>query len=282
MPMKIRKAVIPVAGYGTRFLPYTKAVPKEMLPIVDKPIIQFVVEEAVKSGIEEIIFITASGKHAIENYFDYNLELEQFLKEKGKSDQLQMVRKMSDQAQFFYVRQKQALGNGDAVLLAEPFIGKEPFMVMWGDEFVESKKPATAQLIEAFEKVQAPVINMVKAPKDEFESWCSRYGCLDGTQVEENIYKVNRIVEKPDPADAPSDLFAIGRYLLMPEIFDYLKKLTPGKSGEIWLVDALDAYKKDHPIYGAVTEGTYWDTGNKQQYAKAFIHFAEQLLNDNK
>lgn len=277
--MNIKKAIIPVAGYGTRFLPYTKAVPKEMLPIVDKPIIQFVVEEAVASGIEEIIFVTAMGKHAIENYFDYNLELEHFLKERGKTELLAEQRRGADMAKFFYVRQREARGNGDAVLQAKPFIGKEPFVVMWGDEFFEGSAPATKQLIETYQKVESPVLNVVESPKQEFEDWCSRYGCLDGVETEPTVYKVNRIVEKPSPKEAPSRFFAIGRYLLTPQIFEYLEKLAPGKGGEIWLVDAITEYIKDHPVYAKVTGGTYWDTGNKQSYAKAFCHFAEKLLN---
>lgn len=278
--MKIRKAIIPVAGYGTRFLPYTKAVPKEMLPIIDKPIIQFVVEEAVASGIEDIIFVTASGKQNIENYFDYNLELEQFLKEKGKTDLSHDLRKIADMAKFFYVRQKEPLGNGDAVLQAKPFVGDQPFVVMWGDEFFEGDVPPTAQLIEAYDKLKAPVLNVVESPKDDFDAWCSRYGCLDGIEVEPTIYKINRIVEKPSPPSAaPSHFFAIGRYLLTPEIFEYIENLAPGKGGEIWLVDAITNYNKEHPVYAKVAEKTtYWDTGNKQNYAKAFCHYAKQLF----
>lgn len=276
--MNVRKAIIPVAGYGTRFLPYTKAVPKELLPIVDKPVIHFVVQEAVQAGIEEIIFVTASGKHAIENYFDYNLELEQFLKQKGKHDQVSEIRKIAELAKFVSVRQNEPRGNGDAVLQAAPLIGDEPFVVMWGDEFFESDRPAIAQLIEVYQKMTAPVLNVVAAPADQFDHWCGRYGCLDGVEIEPGIYKVNRIVEKPQVDQAPSKLFAIGRYVLTSPIFGYLKQLKPGKSGEIWLVDAIDQYLKDHPVYAKVTEGTYWDTGDKASYARAFCHFAQNLL----
>lgn len=275
--MKISKAVIPVAGYGTRFLPYTKAVPKEMLPIIDKPIIQFVVEEAVAAGIKEILFITASGKHAIENYFDYNLELEQFLKEKGKDGELKELRKISDAAHFYYVRQKEALGNGDAVLQAQAFIGNEPFAVLWGDEFFESKTPALKQMIDSFEKLEATMLSTVRAPDSEFETWCGRYGCMDGTEVEKNLFKLKRIVEKPDPGEAPSKYFTFGRFIFLPAIFDFLAQLKPGKGNEVWLVDAIDQYLKKHPVYAKAIDGTYWDTGNKEQYAKAFCHFAKKL-----
>jgi UTP--glucose-1-phosphate uridylyltransferase len=268
--MKIRKAVIPAAGYGTRFLPMTKASPKEMLPIIDKPIIQYVVEEAVASGIEDIIIVTGSNKRAIEDHFDYNLELENYLEKCGKVEQLEEIRRIARMANFIYIRQKGPYGNGTPILNVEPIIGKEPFAVLWGDEFIYAEPPRLKQMIEVFDKYNDPVISAVRVPKE----YLNKYGIAKVKDVEEKIFEIEEIVEKPEPDQAPSDLATHGAYILTPDIFDALRNLKPGKGGEVWLVDGINALKKNHKIYAReIKNGKYYDAGNKLEYLKANVEF---------
>jgi UTP--glucose-1-phosphate uridylyltransferase len=268
---KITKVVIPAAGLGTRFLPQTKAMPKEMLPIVDKPVIQYVVEEAVESGIRDVIIITGSGKRAIEDHFDItNAELVKSLESSGKTDTLKEINKIAEMANFIYIRQKGSYGNGTPILCAEPAIDNEPFAVLWGDEFIYSKPPRLAQMIKVYEKYGGMVISGVRIDKKED---LSRYGIADITPVEGNLYKINGIVEKPDPDKAPSNLATHGCYILPPEIFDALRDIKPGKGGEIWLVDAINYLKnKGVPLYTVeIDNARYFDTGNKLEYLKTVV-----------
>jgi len=268
---KIRKAVIPAAGFGTRFLPQTKAMPKEMLPIVDKPVIQYVVEELVASGITDIIIVTGWHKRAIEDHFDYPNELIQTLKEQGKEKQIEEVRRTAELANFIYIRQKGPYGNGTPVLCAKPIIGDEPFVAIWGDEFIYAKPPRALQCIEVFEKYGDPVISAVRVPKTDV----SRYGIVDATNVEKNIWQIKRLLEKPDVDEAPSNLAAHGCYVLTPDIFPLLEKLGPGKSGEVWLTDAIKELMKTRPVYACEVENAkYFDTGNKLEYLKTVVEFA--------
>jgi UTP--glucose-1-phosphate uridylyltransferase len=272
--MKIRKVIIPVAGFGTRFLPYTKAAPKEMLPIVDKPVIQFIVEEAVRSGIEEVILITGQNKRAIEDHFDYNFELEELLKQKGKENEFEEIRRISDMAKFIYVRQKAPLGNGHAVLCAKEVVGNEPFAVVWGDDLFQAKEPHIQQLINVFEKYHQPVISLIKSPKGKFEQYCSRYGCADAEKIDKKTFKIRRLVEKPNPNDAPSNLFSIGGYIFTPDIFPILENTKPGKGGEIWLVDAIEDFAKQGRLYGCLLNGSFYDIGSKTGFLKATVAYA--------
>jgi len=271
---KITKVVIPAAGFGTRFLPQTKAMPKEMLPVVDKPVIQYVVEEAVDSGIKNIIIVTGSNKRAIEDHFDVPLEdLTKNLLQGKKLHLLEEVRKISEMANFIYIRQKGPYGNGTPILSAEPAIEDEPFAVLWGDEFIYSKPPRLAQMIKVYEKYGGIVISGVKIDnKDDLK----RYGIADLTPIEKNIYKINKIIEKPEPEEAPSNIATHGGYILPPEIFRALKKIKPGKGGEIWLVDAINFLKNEGvPLYTVVIENArYYDTGDKFEYLKTVIEFA--------
>ena len=276
MNKKIRKVVIPAAGFGTRFLPQTKAMPKEMLPIVDKPVIQYVVEEAVDSGIKDVIIVTGSVKRAIEDHFDTpNAELIKNLEQGGKHELMEQVMKISEMANFIYIRQKGMYGNGTPVLSAEPAIEDEPFAVLWGDEFIYSTPPRLKQMISVYEKYGGVVISGVRINKKED---LVRYGIADVTQVEGNVYKINEIVEKPNPDEAPSNLATHGAYILPPEIFDALRSLNPGKGGEVWLVDAINLLKeKGVPIYAVEIEnGKYYDTGNKIEYMKTVIELGLQ------
>lgn len=271
---KINKVIIPAAGFGTRFLPQTKAMPKEMLPVVDKPIIQYVVEEAVQSGIENIIIVTGSNKRAIEDHFDSPSEdLVQNLLEGKKEHYLIEIERISNMAKFIYIRQKGPYGNGTPVLSAEPVIDDEPFAVLWGDEFIYSKPPRLKQMIKAYEKYEGIVISGVKIENKED---LKRYGIADLQHIEKNIYKIKRIVEKPEPTKAPSNIATHGAYILPPEIFSALKRVKPGKGGEIWLVDAINLLQKEgFPVYAAVVEnGKYFDTGNKFEYLKTVTEFA--------
>jgi len=274
--MKITKAVIPAAGFGTRFLPQTKAMPKEMLPIVDKPVIQYVVEEAVASGISDIIIVTGSNKRAIEDHFDNpNEDLTKNLIAGKKEHLLAEVKKISEMANFIYVRQKGPYGNGTPVLSAEPVIENEPFAVLWGDEFIYANPPRLQQMIDVHEKYGGVVISGVRIEKKED---LKRYGIAELEHVEGNIHKIKSIVEKPDPDEAPSDIATHGAYILPPEIFHALKRIQPGKSGEIWLTDAINLLKEDGvPIYAVVVEnGKYYDTGNKLEYMKTAVELALQ------
>ncbi len=267
---KVRKAVIPAAGFGTRFLPATKAQPKEMLPIVDKPVIQYVVEQAVEAGIEQIIIVTGWHKRAIEDHFDRHFELEAHLAQANKKEELEAVRKISELANFVYVRQKEALGNGHAVLMAKDVVGDEPFIVMWGDEFFHAQPSAVKQLIQAYEQYQGPMIAGVRVGEAEV----SRYGIADVTAVKDNVYKINRIVEKPETGKAPSNLATHGNYLLTPDIFKILETMPPSRGGEIWLPEAIDRLIKKRDVFALeLKNAKYYDCGNKLEYLKAVVEF---------
>lgn len=271
---KIRKAVIPAAGFGTRFLPQTKAMPKEMLPIVDKPVIQYVVEEIVNSGIDDIIVVTGANKRAIEDHFDTpNEDLIKNLLAGGKEKLLEETRRLAEMANFIYIRQKGPYGNGTPVLSAEPAIEDESFAVVWGDEFIYSEPPRLKQMIDVHEKFGGIVISGVRIEKKED---LSRYGIADITPVEDNVYKINAIVEKPNPENAPSSLATHGAYILPPDIFRALKSLEPGKGGEIWLTDAINLLRDEGvPVYAVEIEnGKYYDTGNKLEYMKTVVELA--------
>ncbi len=271
---KINKVVIPAAGFGTRFLPQTKAMPKEMLPVVDKPVIQYVVEEAVQSGIENVIIITGSNKRAIEDHFDApNEDLVKNLIQGKKDHLLKEIQRISEMANFIYIRQKGPYGNGTPVLTAEPAIEDEPFAVLWGDEFIYSKPPRLKQMIDVYNKYKGVVISGVKIDN---KADLKRYGIADLEHVEGNVHKIKKIVEKPDPAEAPSNIATHGGYILPPEIFSALRQLKPGKGGEIWLTDAINLLQKGgFPIYTVVIkDGKYYDTGNKFEYLKTVIEFA--------
>lgn len=270
----ITKVIIPAAGLGTRFLPQTKAMPKEMLPVVDKPVIQYVVEEAVASGIKDVIIITGWQKRAIEDHFDRSLELEKYLKEKGKTKELNEIKRIADLANFIYVRQKGGpYGNAIPILTAQPVIGNEDFAVLWGDEFIYAKPPRLKQMIEVHKKYKGAVISAVRI---ESKDNLSRYGIADLEPVEENIFKIKKIVEKPLPAEAPSNLATHGAYILPPRIFEIIRNLKPGKDGELWLVDAInELIRQDFPVYACeMKDANYYDTGNKLEYLKTVVEFA--------
>jgi UTP--glucose-1-phosphate uridylyltransferase len=268
--IKIKKAILPVAGFGTRFLPATKSQPKEMLPVVDKPVIQYLVEEAVASGIEEIIFVTGRGKRAIEDHFDISFELEETLVEKNKQDLLEAVQKISGLAKFSYVRQQMPLGDGHAILQAAHIIRNEPALILFGDCLYDSKVPASKQLIEVYEKYNDVVIGMANVEKEEV----SKFGVLSGTRLENSTYEINKIVEKPKPEEAESTLVAVGKYIVTPEVMKILSEMKGGKSGEIRLADAFEIMlEKKMPIYGKELEGEWLDTGDKFNFIKATIHF---------
>jgi len=268
---KIRKAVIPAAGFGTRFLPQTKAMPKEMLPIVDKPVIQYVVEELVASGITEVVIVTGWHKRAIEDHFDYPNELIQTLKEQGKEKLIEEVKRTAELANFVYIRQKGPYGNGTPVLCAKDVIGDEPFVVIWGDEFIYANPPRAKQCLDVFAKYGDPVISAIRVPKNDV----SRYGIVEVTEIEKNVGQIKRLVEKPTIEDAPSNLAAHGCYVLTPDIFPVLEHLQPGKGGEVWLTDAIRELMKTRPVYACEIEnGKYYDTGNKLEYLKTVVEFA--------
>ena len=268
---KITKAIIPAAGYGTRFLPATKAMPKEMLPIVDKPIIQYVVEEVVNSGINDIILVTGGNKRAIEDHFDRSRELEDWLEESGKKEKLDEIIRIAHMANFFYVRQKGPYGNATPVISAKHLVENEPFAVIWGDEFIHSQPPRLKQLLDTFEKYQASVISGVKIEKKED---LAKYGIADIEKVEGNVYKIKKIIEKPDPKEAPSDIATHGAYVFTPSIFEHLENLKPGKGGELWLPEAIDSLIKKEPVYAVIIEnGRYYDIGNKKGFIEANIEF---------
>jgi len=266
----IKKAIIPVAGFGTRFLPATKAIPKEMLPILNKPVLQYVVEEVVNSGITDIIFVTSYNKRSCEDHFDNTPELEQTLLEAGKKDKYQEIKRISQMANFTYVRQKGPYGNGTPVLNCRTLIGNEPFAVLWGDEVFDCpKKPRLLQQIEVFEKYGDPVLTGYKIKKAD----TVKYGVIDGTEVEPGVFQVKKIVEKPGPAKAPSLVASLGAYVLTPDIFPILAKTALGKDNELWLVDAIHALSKKRPIYAKLIDGTHYDTGNKLNWLKVNIKF---------
>jgi UTP--glucose-1-phosphate uridylyltransferase len=268
---QVKKLIIPVAGYGTRFLPATKAQPKEMLPIVDKPIVQYVVEDAVKAGIETIILVTGSGKRAVEDHFGYNYELQDFLKKAGKEDLRQEIKKIADMANFIYIRQKGPYGNGTPVLCAKHLIGDEPFAVMWGDEFFYTpRKPQLQQLIDVYEKYHDPVITTYGISLKDTD----RYGVIDGIEVEKDVFQVNKVVEKPGPKNAPSTLASLGGFVLTPDIFEALETTKLGKGGELWLTDAISKLMKKRTVYAKKIDGTYYDTGSKLGYLRANVEWA--------
>jgi UTP--glucose-1-phosphate uridylyltransferase len=270
MSNKVRKAVFPAAGLGTRFLPATKASPKEMLPLVDKPLIQYAIEEAVASGIESILVITGRDKSAIENHFDISFELEQLLKDKGKDDMFEVVRAISDLAKISYTRQKQALGLGHAIYQAKDFVGDEPFAALLADDIIDSEKPALLQMVEVFEKYNAPVIATMQIAGEAI----SRFGVIDAEEVEPNVFRIKDMVEKPAYADAPSDLAIIGRYIFTPDIFDAIDRTPPGAGGEIQITDAMRLLLKDRPFYAVKLEGTRHDAGDKLGFLIATVEFA--------
>lgn len=266
--MKIRKAILPVAGFGTRFLPATKAQPKEMLPVVDKPVIQYLVEEAVASGIEEIIFVTGRGKRAIEDHFDISFELEETLVEKNKKDLLEAVQKISGMAKFSYVRQSMPLGDGHAILQAAHLVDNEPVLVLFGDCLYDSEVPASKQLIETYDKYQDSVIGLSSIPKEEI----SQFGVIEGVDLDKETYEVKKILEKPKMGETESTLVAVGKYIITPEVMNVLKNMKEGKSGEIRLSDAFEIMlKNNRPLYGRKLEGEWLDTGDKFNFIKATI-----------
>src|SRR5438093_10964972 len=269
----VRKAVFPAAGLGTRFLPATKAQPKEMLPLVDKPIIQYGVEEAVASGVDNIILVTGRGKNAIEDHFDVSVELETFLEARGKRDQLAEVRKISNMINFAYVRQGEPLGLGPAVLVTRELVGNEPFAVILGDDVIDAEPPAIKQLIDVFQQVDGPVLAVERVPRDEISS----YGVIavePDSDLGPGIHQVRDLVEKPPREEAPSDLAIIGRYVLTPDIFAALAATKSDRTGEIQLTDGLRELLKQRPIYACEVKGVRHDTGNKLGFLKAVVYFA--------
>jgi UTP--glucose-1-phosphate uridylyltransferase len=274
---RVRKAVLPAAGLGTRFLPATKAQPKEMLPVVDKPLVQYVVEECIASGIENIIIVTGRGKNAIEDHFDSAPELERYLEEKGKKDQARMVREISNMVHFSYTRQKEPLGLGHAVLTARELVGDEPFAVLLGDVIIPGPRPATKQLVEVYEATGVGAIAVEEVPKEKTHL----YGIVDGEPASqppwgERLLRVRNLVEKPKPADAPSNLAITGRYVLPPEAFDCLERTRPGAGGEIQLTDALRLLAKESGLWAYVYEGKSYDAGDKLGFLKATVEIALQ------
>ena len=265
---KVKKAILLVAGFGTRFLPATKAQPKEMLPLVDKPVIQYLVEEAVASGIKEIIFVTGKGKRAIEDHFDFAGELEAFLEKKGKKHLADEVHRIATLASFTFVRQKEPLGTGDALLQVRHLIGQEPVAILYGDDVVISEKPCLKQLLEVYEQYHAPVLALERAPKKEL----SRYGVVAGIQVGKGLYKINQLVEKPKLGKAPSNLIRIGKYIFTPEIFDILAAAKRPVQGEFYDIVALEHYVKGGgDLYGYEYEGERYDCGEKLGFLKATV-----------
>jgi UTP--glucose-1-phosphate uridylyltransferase len=268
--MEIKKAVIPAAGIGTRFLPITKAQPKEMLPIIDKPVIHFVVEEAVKSGIKDIIIITGRGKQAVENYFDINPDLEKLLEKNGKSDLLAEMKNIENMANIHYVRQKEQRGLGHAIQCASGFVGNEAFAVLLGDSIVKSKIPCIKQLINLHKKFKCSVVGTEIVPKETV----GRYGVIKGKEIEKNVFALDDLVEKPKPSDAPSNMAIMGRYILNPSIFEMIEKTKPGIGGEVQITDALRSLLDREKIYSTVIEGKRYDIGSKIDFIKTNIEFA--------
>ena len=275
--MRVRKAVFPAAGWGTRFLPATKAQPKEMLPLVDKPVIQYAVEEAVAAGIEQVIIVTSSQKRAIEDHFDHSFELESLLEAKGDIEMLRRVRRIGDMAQVSYVRQKEQLGLGHAVLMARELVGHEPFAVMLSDDVVVSERPVVGQLIHAYAQTKSSVVAVMEVPREDTQ----RYGVIGGVPDPDpvhhgRLYRVDALVEKPSPARAPSNLAIIGRYVLTPKIFDKLEQTQRGAGGEIQLTDAIEALMAEQEVYGYAFEGTRYDAGTTMGWLKASVELALQ------
>ncbi len=276
---KVKKAIIPAAGLGTRFLPATKAQPKEMLPIVDKPTLQYIIEEAVASGIEEILIITGRNKKSIEDHFDKSVELELELESKGKEDLLEIVRNISNMINIHYIRQKEPKGLGHAIYCAKHFIGDEPFAVMLGDDIVDSKVPCLKQLMDAYDEYKTTILGVQEVAKED----TNKYGIINGKHIEDRIYKVKDLVEKPDPEKAPSSIAILGRYIITPNIFEILENTTPGKGGEIQLTDGLKELSKKEAMYAYHFEGRRYDVGDKLGFLEATVDFAlkrEELQGD--
>lgn len=268
--MKVRKAIIPAAGLGTRFLPATKAQPKEMLPIVDKPTIQYIIEEAVASGIEEILIITGRNKKSIEDHFDKSVELEMELEKAGKQEMLDMVRRISDMVDIHYIRQKEPRGLGHAIHCAKSFVGNEPFAVMLGDDVVDSEVPCLKQLIDCFNEYKTTILGVQTVdPKN-----VDKYGIVDGLHIEDRVYKVKRLVEKPSVDEAPSNVAILGRYIITPQIFEILENTAPGKGNEIQLTDALETLIKNEAMYAYDFEGRRYDVGDKLGFLQATVEYA--------
>jgi len=271
VPMNVRKGVFPAAGLGTRFLPATKAQPKEMLPLVDKPMIQYVVEEAVASGLNEIIIVTGRGKRAIEDHFDASFELEYYLNDRGKTEELAQIKTISELASVSYVRQKEPLGLGHAILCARALVGEEPFAVFLGDDIIgAAPTPCMRQLLDAFERFGGPVLAVERVPRARL----GQYGVIAPRPIGGNVYEILDLVEKPRPSEAPSDLAIIGRYVLTPELFSILAETAAGKNGEIQLTDALRTLRARRPMYAVEFEGRRYDTGDKLGFLKATVEFA--------
>jgi UTP--glucose-1-phosphate uridylyltransferase len=268
--MKVKKAIIPAAGLGTRFLPATKAQPKEMLPIVDKPTIQYIIEEAVASGIEEILIITGRNKRAIEDHFDKSVELEQELEAHSKDELLSMVRDISNMVNIHYIRQKEPKGLGHAISCAKTFVGNEPFAVMLGDDVVDSEIPCLKQLIDCFNEYKTTILGVQQVPQADV----SKYGIVKGMPIEDRVFKVKDLVEKPRTEEAPSNVAILGRYIITPQIFDILENTTPGKGGEIQLTDALRTLIQNEAMYAYNFEGRRYDVGDKLGFLEATVEFA--------
>ena len=268
--MKVRKAIIPAAGLGTRFLPATKAQPKEMLPIVDKPSLQYIIEEAVESGIEEILIITGRNKKSIEDHFDRSIELELELEKSGKTDLLEEVRKISNMVNIHYIRQKEPKGLGHAIHCAKSFIGNEPFAVLLGDDIVYSDKPCLKQMIEIYDEYKTTILGVQKVPVEDV----NKYGIIDAKEIEERVYKVKGLIEKPSFEEAPSNIAILGRYIINPAIFEILEHTKPGKNGEIQLTDGLKTLAQKEAMYAYNFEGIRYDVGDKIGFLKATVEFA--------
>jgi UTP--glucose-1-phosphate uridylyltransferase len=268
--MKVHKAIIPAAGLGTRFLPATKAQPKEMLPIVDKPTIQFIVEEAVASGIEDIIIVTGRNKRAIEDHFDKSYELEEVLEKTNKEELLTLVRDISNLVNIHYIRQKEPKGLGHAIYCAKAFIGNEPFAVLLGDDIVKSDVPCLKQLIDIYDKYRTTVLGVQRVPQEDV----SKYGIVAGRQVDDRVFKVTDMIEKPEIDEAPSNIAILGRYIISPSIFSYLENVSPGKNGEIQLTDALKDMMQHETMYAYDFIGRRYDVGNKMGFLQATVEFA--------
>jgi UTP--glucose-1-phosphate uridylyltransferase len=268
--MKVKKAIIPAAGLGTRFLPATKAQPKEMLPIVDKPTIQYIVEEAIASGIEEILIITGRNKKSIEDHFDKSVELELELERSGKAELLELVRDISDMVDIHYIRQKEPRGLGHAIHCAKTFVGNEPFAVLLGDDVVDSKTPCLKQLIDCYSEYKTTILGVQTVANENV----SKYGIVDGIHIEDKVYKVKDLVEKPSAEESPSNVAILGRYIITPEIFNILENTKPGKGGEIQLTDALKTLISKEAMYAYNFEGKRYDVGDKLGFLQATIEFA--------
>ena len=292
MKKTVRKAIIPAAGLGTRFLPATKSQPKEMLPIVDKPTLQYIIEEAIDSGIEEILIVTGRSKKSIEDHFDRSIELELELEQKGRAEMLKMVQEISNMVNIHYIRQKESKGLGHAIYCAKSFIGDEPFAVLLGDDIVDSEKPCLKQLIEAYNEYKTSILGVQEVDKQDTD----KYGILDAKYIENRVYKVKDMIEKPKFEEAPSNIAILGRYIITPDIFDILENQEPGKGGEIQLTDALKTLATHEAIYGYSFEGKRYEVGDKLGFLEAtvdfvlkrlelrdeFMEFLENRINDSK